>query len=147
MGFVHLHLHTEYSLLDGSTQVSKLFPKLKELGMDTVAITEHGNMFGCIQKYKAAKKHGIKLIFGMETYLVDDMSKKDKSVKCWDCDNLECDLTTEELKNLDTEDYVLCSCKANIMRNSRVAQRFLTQGPCSDFSIKVTWGPNEEITI
>lgn len=54
--FVHLHLHTEYSLLDGFARIEKLFGKVKELGMDAVAITDHGVMFGVVDFYKAAKK-------------------------------------------------------------------------------------------
>lgn len=81
MGFVHLHLHTEYSLLDGATKISKLFERIKELGMDSVAITEHGNMNAVIKKFKLAKQAGIKLIFGLEPYIVDDMHNKDKNEK------------------------------------------------------------------
>ncbi|MBV8763189.1 MAG: DNA polymerase III subunit alpha [Deltaproteobacteria bacterium] len=68
-GFTHLHLHTQYSLLDGAIRVKDLFPKVKELGMDTVAVTDHGNMFGAIDLYSEAKAAGIKLIFGCETYV------------------------------------------------------------------------------
>jgi DNA polymerase-3 subunit alpha len=67
--FTHLHLHTQYSLLDGAIRVKDLFPKVRELGMDTVAVTDHGNMFGAIDLYGAAKEHAIKLIFGCETYV------------------------------------------------------------------------------
>ncbi len=67
--FSHLHLHTQYSLLDGAIRVDDLFPRVLELGMDTVAVTDHGNMFGAIDLYSAAKKHGVKLIFGCETYV------------------------------------------------------------------------------
>ena len=67
--FTHLHLHTQYSLLDGAIRVKDLFPRLIEMGMDTVAVTDHGNMFGAIDLYTAAKKHGVKLIFGTETYV------------------------------------------------------------------------------
>lgn len=81
MGFVHLHLHTEYSLLDGTIQVNKLFPRIKELGMDTVAITEHGNMNAVIKKYQLAKKHGVKLIFGFEAYTCEDMTSREKGQK------------------------------------------------------------------
>jgi len=66
--FVHLHLHSEYSLLDGYTRISKLFDKVKELGMDSVAITDHGAMFGVIDFYKNAKKNGVKPIIGCEVY-------------------------------------------------------------------------------
>src|SRR5580704_11786198 len=68
-GFTHLHLHTQYSLLDGAIRVKDLFPKVHELGMDTVAVTDHGNMFGAIDLYTEAKAAGIKLIFGCETYV------------------------------------------------------------------------------
>jgi DNA polymerase III subunit alpha len=67
--FTHLHLHTQYSLLDGAIRVKDLFPRVLELGMDTVAVTDHGNMFGAVDLYSAAKKHGVKLIFGCETYV------------------------------------------------------------------------------
>ena len=81
MGFSHLHLHTEYSLLDGATKISELFNYVKELGQDSVAITEHGNMGAVIKKYNEAKKAGVKLIMGCEVYVCDDISVKDKNVK------------------------------------------------------------------
>ncbi|MCK4650499.1 DNA polymerase III subunit alpha [Candidatus Pacearchaeota archaeon] len=81
MGFVHLHLHSEYSLLDGVTKVSELFDYVKSLGQDAVAITEHGNMGAVIKKYKAAKKAGVKLIFGCEIYVCDDIGIKNKDEK------------------------------------------------------------------
>jgi len=67
--FTHLHVHTQYSLLDGAIRVKDLFPRIKELGMDSVAVTDHGNMFGAIDLYTEAKQHGVKLIFGCETYV------------------------------------------------------------------------------
>ena len=66
--FVHLHLHTEYSLLDGLTKIKKLVPYIKELGMDTVAITDHGNMYGAIEFYKTCQKNEVKPIIGCEIY-------------------------------------------------------------------------------
>ncbi|GFN34369.1 DNA polymerase III subunit alpha [Tepidimicrobium xylanilyticum] len=68
-GFVHLHVHTEYSLLDGSTRIGELLDRTKELGMDTIAITDHGSMFGVVEFYKQAKKRGIKPILGSEVYI------------------------------------------------------------------------------
>src|SRR5258708_1610306 len=68
-GFTHLHLHTQYSLLDGAIRVKDLFPKVKDLGMDTVTVSDHGNMFGGIDLYTEAKQSGVKLIFGCETYV------------------------------------------------------------------------------
>ncbi len=81
MGFVHLHLHTEYSLLDGATKISELFERVKEMGQDAVAITEHGNMGAMIKKYELAKKAGVKLIFGFEAYVTQDMESKNKDDK------------------------------------------------------------------
>ena len=77
-GFTHLHLHTQYSLLDGAIRVKDLFPKVKELGMDSVAVTDHGNMFGAIDLYTEAKAAGVKLIFGCETY-VASTDRKDRT--------------------------------------------------------------------
>lgn len=74
--FTHLHLHTHYSLLDGLTSPSKLMPRLKDLGMDSVAITDHGNMFGAIDFYKEAKANGIKPIIGCEVYTCQDRTLK-----------------------------------------------------------------------
>ncbi len=81
MGFTHLHLHTEYSLLDGATKVSELFEHVKSLGQDSVAITEHGNMGAVIKKYNAAKKAGVKLIMGFEPYICEDLKSRDKDMK------------------------------------------------------------------
>jgi DNA polymerase-3 subunit alpha len=67
--FTHLHVHTQYSLLDGAIRVKDLFPRLKERGMDTVAVTDHGNMFGAVDVYTEAKNHDVKVIFGCETYV------------------------------------------------------------------------------
>lgn len=78
MAFTHLHLHTEYSLLDGATKITELFERVKELGMDSVAITEHGNMGALIKKYNLSKKHGVKLIFGLEPYITEDMTIRDR---------------------------------------------------------------------
>ena len=78
MGFVHLHLHSEYSLLDGATKISELFDRVKEMGQDSVAITDHGNMGAVIKKYELAKKAGVKLIFGFEPYICKDIKEKDK---------------------------------------------------------------------
>ena len=67
--FVHLHVHTEYSLLDGASRIKELVRTTKELGMNSLAITDHGAMYGVIEFYKAAKKAGIKPVIGCEVYL------------------------------------------------------------------------------
>jgi len=69
MSFVHLHVHTEYSLLDGFSNIKKLVTRAKEMGMPALAITDHGTMFGVIEFYQAAKETGIKPIIGLEAYL------------------------------------------------------------------------------
>ena len=77
MAFTHLHVHTEYSLLDGSCKIKELALRVKELGMDSIAITDHGVMYGVIDFYKAAKEAGIKPIIGCEVY-VAPVSRFDK---------------------------------------------------------------------
>ena len=69
MSFAHLHVHTEYSLLDGSNKIKECVSRVKELGMNSVAITDHGVMFGVIDFYRAAKAVGIKPILGCEVYV------------------------------------------------------------------------------
>ena len=64
--FVHLHVHTEYSLLDGACRIDQLMDRVKECGQTAIACTDHGVMYGCVQFYKAAKKAGIKPIIGCE---------------------------------------------------------------------------------
>lgn len=75
--FTHLHLHTEYSLLDGFCPIDRLIDKVKEEGMDSVAITDHGNLYGAIEFYKKAKSEGIKPIIGCEIYV----SERDYRIK------------------------------------------------------------------
>lgn len=70
MGFTHLHVHTEFSLLDGASRIGNLLDRCQELGMDQIAITDHGVMYGVVQFYKEAKKRGIKPILGCEIYVV-----------------------------------------------------------------------------
>ena len=77
MKFTHLHVHTEYSLLDGSSKIEELIETTKKLGMDSIAITDHGVMYGVINFYKAAKKAGIKPILGCEVYVAPG-SRKDR---------------------------------------------------------------------
>src|SRR5512139_1940902 len=84
MSFAHLHVHTEYSMLDGFSNIKKLVKRVQELEMPAVAITDHGTMFGVIDFYKAAKEAGIKPIIGVEAYMAargmkDRDSKLDRS--------------------------------------------------------------------
>ncbi|HOE90781.1 MAG TPA: DNA polymerase III subunit alpha [Candidatus Cloacimonadota bacterium] len=71
MSFVHLHNHTQYSVLDGACQIDKMLELTKQYGMPAVAMTDHGNMFGTVDFSKTAKKYGVKPIFGMEAYVVN----------------------------------------------------------------------------
>ena len=79
MSYTHLHLHTEYSLLDGANKLEKLAARVKELGMTSVSMTDHGNMFGAVDFYYTMKKAGIKPIVGIEAYLhnEDDLDSKE----------------------------------------------------------------------
>jgi DNA polymerase III subunit alpha len=79
--FTHLHLHTEYSLLDGANKIKVLAKSLKNLGMDSVAMTDHGNMFGAIDFYQTMKKEGIKPIIGLEAYIHNNEILEDKSTR------------------------------------------------------------------
>ena len=76
MEFTHLHVHTEYSLLDGSSKIKELVSRAKELGMDSLAITDHGVMYGVIDFYSAMKDAGIKPIIGCEAYVCRDRTDK-----------------------------------------------------------------------
>ena len=76
MSFTHLHLHTEYSLLDGACRISSLVERLKALGMDSCAITDHGVMYGVVDFYTAMKDAGIKPVIGCEAYICQDRKNK-----------------------------------------------------------------------
>ena len=77
--FTHLHLHTEYSLLDGANKIKPLAKKVKKMGMTSVAMTDHGNMFGAIDFYNAMRAEGIKPIIGMEAYIHNSEDIGDKT--------------------------------------------------------------------
>ena len=74
--FVHLHLHSQYSLLDGAIKFDELFDEVKKQGMTSVALTDHGNLFGAYEFYKNGKKKGIKPILGCEVYIAKDHKNK-----------------------------------------------------------------------
>ena len=76
MAFAHLHLHTEYSLLDGANRIGPLLDRIKELGMDACAVTDHGAMYGVIDFYTEAKKRGIHPVIGCEVYICDNMDDR-----------------------------------------------------------------------
>ena len=70
--FVHLHLHSQYSLLDGAIKINPLFDRAKALQMPAVALTDHGNLFGAVEFYEHAREAGIKPILGCEVYLASE---------------------------------------------------------------------------
>jgi len=81
--FVHLHVHTDYSLLDGACRIDRLMQRACDMGMKALALTDHGNMFGAIEFYNAAKSKGIKPLIGCEIYIVES-SRLEKTGKSED---------------------------------------------------------------
>ncbi len=79
--YIHLHVHTQYSLLDGACRIKKLFEKAKEYNMPALGMTDHGNIFGAIEFYQEAKAYDIKPIIGCETYLVTQGTRFEKNAK------------------------------------------------------------------
>ncbi|MCK5688460.1 DNA polymerase III subunit alpha, partial [Myxococcota bacterium] len=79
--FTHLHLHSQYSLLDGAIRLADLIPDIKAKGMSSVAVTDHGNMFGVLDFYKRATKGGIKPIIGVEAYIAGKKGRHDRTVR------------------------------------------------------------------
>lgn len=82
-GFAHLHVHTEYSMLDGAARLNDLFARTAELGMDSIAMTDHGNVFGAYDFWSKAKAHGVKPIIGMEAYFTPNTSRYDRKRVRW----------------------------------------------------------------
>ena len=78
--FVHLHIHSEFSLLDGANRIKDLPKRAKELGMDAIALTDHGVMYGAIDFYKACKEEGIKPIIGCEVYVAQQGRKSNQEL-------------------------------------------------------------------
>ncbi|MFH1057128.1 MAG: PHP domain-containing protein [Pseudomonadota bacterium] len=76
MSFTHLHVHTAYSLLDGAIRIGDMLKRCAELGMDSVAVTDHGNMFGAVNFYQYAKKAGIRPVIGCEVYVAPATAAK-----------------------------------------------------------------------
>ena len=81
--FVHLHVHTEYSMLDGAARLQELFARTAELGMDAIAMTDHGNVFGAYDFFAKARAAGVKPIIGMEAYLTPNTSRFDRRRVRW----------------------------------------------------------------
>ena len=86
--FTHLHLHTEYSLLDGACDVDKLVDRVAALGQKSVAMTDHGNIYGAVHFFEAAKSKGIKPILGCELYICKNEDHRapgegTRTITCW----------------------------------------------------------------
>ncbi|HVH94107.1 MAG TPA: DNA polymerase III subunit alpha [Nocardioidaceae bacterium] len=81
--FVHLHVHTEYSMLDGAARLGEMFARTSELGMDAIAMTDHGNVFGAYDFYSKARAAGVKPIIGMEAYVTPNTSRFDRKRVRW----------------------------------------------------------------
>ena len=96
MQFCHLHTHTEYSLLDGEASIKKLVARVKELGMDSCAITDHGSMYGVVDFYREAKSQGIHPVIGCEVY----MAPRSRFDKVHDIDNKSRELILKCLKSI-----------------------------------------------
>src|SRR6059058_228232 len=76
--FVHLHVHSEYSILDGACRIPALAERAAELGMPAVALTDHGSLAGAVELHREARKHGVKPLIGCEVYVTDDRRAQKK---------------------------------------------------------------------
>ena len=124
MSFTHLHVHTEYSLLDGSSKIKELTARAKELGMDSIAITDHGVMYGVIDFYKAAKAEGIKIVAlsGVLTLALDSMKATVDAIKAagLDCKVIigGAPVSAEACRNIGADEWAhspqktVATCKA-----------------------------------
>src|SRR5690349_998601 len=81
--FVHLHVHTEYSMLDGAARLTELFGEAARMGMPAIAMTDHGNVFGAYEFYSKATAAGIKPIIGLESYVTPNTSRFDRTRVRW----------------------------------------------------------------
>src|SRR6476659_6584381 len=81
--FVHLHVHTEYSMLDGAARLGEMFARTAELGMPALAMTDHGNVFGAYDFYAKATAAGVKPIIGMEAYVTPNTSRRERTRVRW----------------------------------------------------------------
>ena len=97
--FAHLHLHTEYSLLDGACRIKQLAGRIKELGMESCAITDHGAMYGVVDFYRAMKDAGVHPVIGCEVYVCPDMDDKTSAAREYNHLVLLCE-TQEGYQNL-----------------------------------------------
>ncbi|MCH9814340.1 MAG: DNA polymerase III subunit alpha [Epsilonproteobacteria bacterium] len=106
--FTHLHLHTEYSLLDGANKIKALAKKVKDLGMKSVAMTDHGNLFGAIDFYMTMRKEGIKPIIGMEAYIhnLDEIGDKSTKQRFHLCLYAKNEIGYKNLMYLSSQSYI-----------------------------------------
>lgn len=108
--FTHLHVHSHYSLLDGLSKIGELLDYVKELGMDSIAVTDHGNLYGAIEFYQEAKKRGIKPIIGLEGYIaIGDMRNKQPNI-----DDKRYHITLLAKNNQGYKNLIALSTKAHL---------------------------------
>ena len=112
MAFTHLHVHTEYSLLDGASKISELVARVKEMGMDSLAITDHGVMYGVIDFYRACRKEGIRPILGCEVYVAPRAMTDKQYPTDTDCSHL----------------VLLCENETGYKNLSAIVSRAFTEG-------------------
>ena len=108
MAFVHLHLHTEFSLLDGACRIKKLAERVKELGQSAVAITDHGCMYGVIDFYRACKAAGVKPIIGCEVYVSPRGRTRFQKVHEFDADSRHLVLLCRNEEGYRNLSYIGC---------------------------------------
>ena len=116
MSFAHLHVHTEYSLLDGSNKIKEYVSRVKELGMNSAAITDHGVMFGVIDFYRAARNAGVKPILGCEVYVATG-SRHEKVVGTTEDRYYHLVLLAENNKGYENLTKIRGSCKQSLYSN------------------------------
>ena len=107
--FVHLHVHSEFSLLDGANRIKDLPARAKELGMDSIALTDHGVMFGVVDFYKECKKQGVKPIIGCEVYVAPRTRFDKEFGMCRPCSSCMAAIKDLGIKHIYyTTDYGFC---------------------------------------
>ena len=140
--FTHLHVHTQYSLLDGSAKIEPLIKRVKELGMDSIAVTDHGAMYGAVEFYKAAVAEGIKPIIGCEVY-VSPKSRFDKETyKIVVYLSGDCGTCVDALPVLNEINQIYCKdevIKMYLLWEDRIPKNKVEENKLLDNSFRQQW--------